>query len=227
MGTYTLTVTFNPEDLSIINKAEEKLVFVKLYADPTPYTKHIVWVAVKPFQNNVFEWSPEYSVFCSLNDIEEGSVIRVNSIAPSIPGKNYKFADNMFENPVSQEGLDQEEYMITNNQREPKGMVFGLAQSARANQQLYSQCPTTGVYLPYSQYSLFKPVEYLCILLSSQVENGSVIKIYQWQSSMGRTSNSYVSRAQSKAFKIAFSSNQTQKTVKYNGSRGEFEYIAN
>lgn len=216
-------MNFNANDLKTIEKADEKVVLIKVVPDGK---NKIAWVTFKPFQKNQVTWDNAYYLYASLTDPVEDNQIRVNSSTPAQARYDYTFnSDNSFSIGQHNPKLGDGQYGIVNDMpsdQEPC-LTFGMAQTCSVNSKENVIKPINAEVVPALHFAKFTPSETVLIFLASDVRESAVHNnVMIGLPAAGSTKISSLDAAESVATALSFSSANQTITVVYSASLGKF-----
>lgn len=172
MDEFDLKIFINEKHVKQINESDQKVVILK---DSDGGLKKTVWIAFSPFQYNHITWKEDYSVYASMNEIEEGGIIEKNSEKLAIPQYIYSFANGVFDDGTKDEkNLSENQYAIINNTPKKEILRFGLAQKRTFNGKSGS-FPITVTTLFSDQKAKVTPKLSVCIFVHGGYKNGQII----------------------------------------------------
>lgn len=203
MSNYKLNVSFSEEALSTIYAAGMKLAIVKSVEGDsgTP----VVWVATLPFENNEIEWQNNYQLYASRREAMHGATINKLSETAGITELAYDFKDAIFQNAQPSDAVGKNEYGVHNKMSSYASLTFGLAEAVRVNGETQTGKPINAILLPYNHTAVMSPVEKIQVFLANDIDDGVV-----------------QTREFSNKIELVYSGNETEKTIKYDETKGLF-----
>jgi hypothetical protein len=219
MASYTLKVTFDPGDLSVIQQAGQDVVLIK----EVPDGSKVAWVTFSPLAGNTVTWEGEYRLYSSTTPPNEGRKIIVNALQSGAARaqSSYTFDGVNFILDSPSQSMEPGQYMVINgvSASSYKALTFGLAQDCTPNSMEKTGLPITADLVPAQQAGLFLPQESVLIFLSSYLEEG-VVHNNVLIRTPGETRRPL--EAQSFATRLVFSARETEITVRYDAAQGIF-----
>lgn len=232
---YELVILFEKQDLSLINKAREKVVLVQATHE-TNYP--VVWAAFTPFERNLVTWNNQYFLYASTSLPTPDREILIVAEQKAQSQNIYTFnQDRTFSDPESEPSLNLNQYMVVNNlpYEQMPSLTFGLAQSctinsltksSNINSQGIKPLPIHAAIVPSKQFAKFIPRKELFILLASNTTTSMVCGIGGLGENEGdrlriSANNGTSERVESFATKLDFR-RQHQIAVKYDAPEGKF-----
>jgi hypothetical protein len=215
--TYTLNVRFNPCDLKIIQKAEEKVVLIKVVSNGQ---YELAWVAFNPFQQNQVSWDDSYYVFASNTEPVKRKQIIVNSYQSAHSQYEYQCSGNLlFSDGQYNSQLGEGEYKIRNQiTYDPKlpWATFGMAQTCTVNSEEKKIMPINAEFTLALQYGIFTPTQTIWAFLSSDIQESAVYD------NVNNLSQRSCADAESIATELLFSPDKQTIAVEYSMNQGKF-----
>ncbi len=232
---YELVILFEKQDLSLINKAREKVVLVQATSEAN---YQVVWVAFTPFERNLVTWNNEYFLYASPSLPTPDREILIVATQKVQSQNIYTFnQDRTFSYPESEPNLNSSQYMVVNNlsYEQIPSLTFGLAQACRVNSlaeastinsQEIKPLPIHATIVPSKQFAKFIPREELFILLGNNITTSMVYGMSRLRENEDDTikivgNNGTSDRVESLATQLDFSQ-QHQIAVKYDANKGRF-----
>lgn len=203
MSNYKLNVSFSEEALKTIYAAGQKLAIVKSVEGDsgTP----VVWVATLPFENNEIEWQNNYQLYASRQEAMHGATISKLSETAGITELTYDFKDAVFQNAQPSGAVGKNEYGVHNMMSAYASLTFGLAEAVRVNGETQAGKPINAILLPYNHTAVMSPIEKIQVFLANDIDDGVV-----------------QTREFSNKIELIYSGNETEKTIKYDETKGLF-----
>jgi hypothetical protein len=203
MSNYKLNINFTEEALQVIYKAHQKLALTK--AVEGNVGKSVIWVATLPFKSNVVEWTENYMLYSSREEVMNGASIKKLSDTVAIDNVVYDFDSAIFQNAKPSDCVSVNEYAVHNTMAQYDSLTFGLAQEVKVNGQTKQGNPINALTLPYNHTAVMSPVEKVKIFLANSVDDGIVM-----------------SKQFSNAIEVEFRDSETEKTITYDVEKGMF-----
>ncbi|MBD7912205.1 MULTISPECIES: hypothetical protein [Clostridium] len=172
MPTYSLKAIISPEIVSFLNRNDQRIVIVKKNEKSKT---NVAWVTFKPFQVNNVTWNTEYGIYASNVQIQNGATIDASSYSEASVKNMYPFQNGVFDSPISDSELKDNEYAIHNKSDEYEYLTFGLAQDVTANGTNYEGNPINAESVLYNQTVSFIPNEKICVFIESSFNDGTII----------------------------------------------------
>lgn len=203
MSVYKLNVTFSDAALQTIYAAGQKLAIVKNVegdgGDP------VIWVATLPFENNVIEWENNYQLYASRQEAMHGATISKLSETAGITSLEFDFKDGIFQNAQPSKAVGSNQYGIHNAMDAYSSLTFGLAEAVRVNGEMQSGKPINAVLLPYNHTAVMSPVEKVQVFMARDIDDGVV-----------------QTREFSNMINLTYSGNESEKSIRYDETKGIF-----
>lgn len=203
MSNYKLNVSFSDEALKTIYAAGQKLAIVKSVEGDSG--NPVVWVATLPFENNEIEWQNNYQLYSSRQEAMHGATISKLSETAGITELAYDFKDAVFQNAQSSAAVGKNEYGVHNMMSAYASLTFGLAEAVRVNGETQTGKPINAILLPYNHTAVMSPIEKIQVFLANDINDGVV-----------------QTREFSNKIELVYSGNETEKTIKYDETKGLF-----
>ena len=203
MSNYKLNIKFTEAALDVIYKAHQKLALTKAVGGNMG--KSVIWVATLPFKNNTIEWTENYMLYSSMEEVQNGANISKLSDTVAIDKVVYDFEDATFQNAKEDDCVGINEYAVHNTMHQYDSLTFGLAQGVKVNGKVKQGNPINALTLPYNHTAVMAPIEKVRIFLANSVDDGIVM-----------------SKQFSNAIEVEFCGNETEKTIIYDYEKGMF-----
>jgi hypothetical protein len=201
MPNYAVNLFFTGQDLDTIDLCGQKVVIVKC----TETGKQLAWVTFKPFESNRTEWTEEYALYASTNDVQAGATIFKMSDCVAQPQVNTIFNRGWFPEFIPQLQLPENTFKITNKEADNNVLTFGMAQSVRVNNSPYVNHPINAVPVARGHSATMSPIEKIRVYLSANLSNSMVI-----------------AEVDSPSVELAYSGDVTELNLKYDSDTGTF-----
>ncbi|PHS76731.1 MAG: hypothetical protein COB59_10550 [Rhodospirillaceae bacterium] len=176
---YTLTLDIKPEDLEVINGAQQKIALAK----PVGNSKvDVIWVAFDPFESNTIQWSEDYWIYASTASVgtngEKISKLSEVQPGPATDAMLYDFTNNAtFSDPTKSDDVNLGTFAAKNNMSygKYKALTFGLAQSAQVNQKIQERQPISASSVLATQQIQITPFTHVYIWLEAHFESSTIV----------------------------------------------------
>jgi hypothetical protein len=207
MTDFALTLEIDPDDLTVIRSAQQRLTLAKPVDGAEP---NVIWLSIDPFQTTLVTWVDEYGIYASTSEIREGTTLikMADSPLPALAGSSYTLTSGgVFTGPFSSGGLPSTVYGAKNDvpyDDFPK-LTFGLSQSAAVNGNVVKAPPLTAVPVLATQSARLAPSPTTFVWLQAQF--GSQVVIHTVRGAHA---------------KVTLTSDESRKTLKYDPRLGVF-----
>lgn len=176
---FQLTLNINPDDLNVINAAQQKIALAKPAQNQGI---DVIWLAFDAFESNTVQWEEDYWLYASNTATSDnGAVIsKLSEVqpGPAVDGSIYSFTNNAtFDAPVPSTSVASGTFSADNNMSydKYKYLTFGLSQSAMVNQRLEDRKPLSATSVLATQNIQITPYTYVYIWLESHFETSTII----------------------------------------------------
>lgn len=200
--TYTLNISFSPEDLQEMQMRNERVALVKVSHDPHP---PLVWATFQPFQHNTVQWEEEHEVYASFNPVVPQNQMQVMTQQHAVAQSRYVFSWNHFMGPLPQVAQPTGTYQIENGAPSHTATV-GLAQNININHTVFVDRPINAVTIAEKVVS-FTPTAEVLVFVAPMVQSGHLHSSHMWN-----------------ATRIQLKFNPTQ-SIQWNATNGTFDQI--
>lgn len=208
MSLYRLNIEFTEDGLDVIYKAHQRLTLTKAVEGSAG--KSVIWVATLPFKSNAIEWTDDYMLYSSVDEVQNGASISKLSDTMANDNVVYDFANTTFQNAKPADCVGINEYAVSNTMHQYDNLTFGLAQEVKVNGMVKQGNPINALTLPYNHTAVMKPIEKVRVFLANSVDDGIVM-----------------SKLFSNAIEVEFRDDETEKTITYDCEKGMFVVTRN
>lgn len=203
MSLYRLNIKFTEDGLDVIYKAHQRLTLTKAVEGSAG--KSVIWVATLPFKSNAIEWTDDYMLYSSVDEVQNGASISKLSDTTANDNVVYDFANTTFQNAKPADCVSINEYAVSNTMHQYDNLTFGLAQEVKVNGMVKQGNPINALTLPYNHTAVMKPIEKVRVFLANSVDDGIVM-----------------SKQFDNAIEVEFHDDETEKTITYDCKKGMF-----
>jgi hypothetical protein len=204
MSRYTLNLQIDPQSLSMLYAAGQRITLGQPANNGTP---NVAWIVFNPLQSNSVSWEDQVGLFASTSTLAPGAnLIMMSTVSsPAQDASVYPYQPSMFFGPPTRSGLPPGTYGIQNNTQNFQPLTFGLTQAATVNGAGVPDRPTTATAMYPNMLSTFAPTP----------------TIYVWlQASYG--SSTFIGNLNAPSTRVNFGGGITSQTLRYDPSRGVF-----
>lgn len=174
----TLTITFDKDDVKIINNTKQKVILVQ---EVLGGNNQVIWAAFSPFETNKVEWASSYSLYVSDTKIKDYNIINGLSLCDATPQKFYQVDNSLTFQEIETTQVSQlNQYNVMNNVDYAKfpQLTFGLAQKISVNQQLTpAPIPLTASTVLSKSHASFSPNQQVLIYLADSLSSSMIYNI--------------------------------------------------
>ncbi len=174
---FKLNLSIDAESLRELKKSGLKITIAKGVSEKSP---NVAWLVFEPFQGNVVQWTEEYGIFASADDVtmNGAKISRMSEIFTAQDGTSYNFADDAtFHGPFTDDGVKVGAFRV-NNKMTPqshRSLIFGLEQKACINNTTIKPSPLNIAYVPAMLSVSFVPMTNVYVWLQNEYTYGTVL----------------------------------------------------
>lgn len=171
MTTFNLDIQFDNAGLTTLQKAGQQVAIVKSVG---PSSSPIVWVSFFPETDNNVQWTENYYVYGSNQQLKAGATILTTSHFQAVAGDRYPFSGGQFQ-PGSAT-LANNQYGVYNGDSNFPLLTAGLAQVAGGSGGTAGAIsPLNATVVPFNEPGIYTPIEEVQVFALAAANNGLVI----------------------------------------------------
>lgn len=213
MPNYTLDLVIDAADLQILKTAQLKITLAKPVSTSAP---NVTWLVFDPFEGNKIEWTEQYSMYASPNQIIEGGAVISRLSETPFPAQDAAYyslpSSTIFAGPFTDASAPPRgSYKVENDMPNTQypALTFGLQQKASINSKNINPSPLNAALVPANFPATFTPLSTVYVWLQANFASGTVITEINGDAAI-----------------VTFGGTVTQKTLKFNPKTGTFVPVA-
>jgi len=181
MTTYSLTLNFDPNVLTNIKRADQRVAIAKPVNSGGP---SVIWLDIDPFPSTTIEWEEDYWIYASNDEVVNGaSITKLTEVypGPALDAGYYVLQDTcVFGSFTKGNGIlpvSPGTYAAINNvpYDDYNSLTFGLAQTALINKKPEERKPISAQSVLATQHIRMTPFITLFVWLESEFKSQTII----------------------------------------------------